>query len=222
MTQPDPTRPDAAQPAAAPADPAQAQAAQTAAPARPERRPARRPVPPPPAGPDARPGMTLLKLTLGAACLLALAYFQWTPGEWPVRLLTWVLLTLLADEFGGWFGYAGLLLGGVGYLSPVEPPAEWLIILPLVGGVLMGTLLLKHSGGLFVLPFAGVLFAGVLIAVGQFGTKLDPQMTLPANPEFQRNAILGMLVALGVSAVRQLTELILRRRRMRAPTATIG
>lgn len=222
MTQPDPTRPDAAQPAAAPADPAQAQAAQTAAPARPERRPARRPVPPPPAGPDARPGMTLLKLTLGAACLLALAYFQWTPGEWPVRLLTWVLLTLLADEFGGWFGYAGLLLGGVGYLSPVEPPAEWLIILPLVGGALMGTLLLKHSGGLFVLPFAGALFAAVLIGVGRFGTVLDPQMTLPGTPEFQRNAILGMLVALGVSAVRQLTELILRRRRMRAPTATIG
>ncbi|MCD0160454.1 hypothetical protein IHN63_03940 [Deinococcus sp. 6YEL10] len=222
MTQPDPTRPDAAQPAAVPADPAQAQAAQTAAPARPERRPERRSAPPLPAGPDARPGVTLLKLTLGAACLLALAYFQWTPGEWPVRLLTWVLLTLLADEFGGWFGYAGLLLGGVGYLSPVEPPAEWLIILPLVGGTLMGTLLLKHSGGLFVLPFAGVLFAAVLIGVGRFGTVLDPQMTLPGNPEFQRNAIMAMLIALSVSAVRQLTELILRRRRMRAPTATIG
>ncbi|MFN4252378.1 MAG: hypothetical protein ACK4GP_15265, partial [Deinococcus sp.] len=185
-------------------------------------RPERRPAPPPPAGPDARPGMTLLKLTLGAACLLALAYFQWTPGEWPVRLLTWVLLTLLADEFGGWFGYAGLLLGGVGYLSPVEPPAEWLIILPLVGGTLMGTLMLKHSGGLFVLPFAGVLFAAVLIGVGRFGTVLDPQMTLPGNPEFQRNAIMAMLIALSVSAVRQLTELILRRRRVTAHAATPG
>ncbi|GAA5439601.1 hypothetical protein ACFQDE_15185 [Deinococcus caeni] len=220
MTQPpDPTPTDAAHPAAAPADPAQAQVTPAAGPARPQPRPAAPTTPPEQA---ARPGMTLLKLTLGAACLLALAYFQWTPGEWPVRLLTWVLLTLLADEFGGWFGYAGLLLGGVGYLSPVEPPAEWLIILPLVGGTLMGTLLLKHSGGLFVLPFAGVLFAAVLIGVGRFGTVLDPQMTLPGTPEFQRNAILGMLVALSVSAVRQLTELILRRRRVAAHAATPG
>ncbi|GGR46763.1 hypothetical protein GCM10008959_04750 [Deinococcus seoulensis] len=172
--------------------------------------------------PPASTAVTLMKLLGGAVCLLALAYFQWTPGEWPVRLLTWVLLTLLADEFGGWFGYAGLVMGGLGYFSPVQPPAEWLVILPLVGGALMGTLLLKHSGGLFVLPFAGVLFAGVLIVVGQFGTKLDPQMTLPANPEFQRTAITAMLIALGISAARQLIGLILRarqRRTRRADTA---
>ena len=194
-------------------DPATAPEAPTPGPRPAGSRPAR-PVP----QDDPPPGtaVTLLKLLGGAVCLLTLAYFQWTPGEWPVRLLTWVLLTLLADEFGGWFGYGGLILGGLGYFSPVEPPAEWLIILPLVGGALMGTLLLKHSGGLFVLPFAGVLFAGVLIAVGQFGTKLDPQMTLPANPEFLRTAITGMLIALGFSAARQLIGLILRARRRRA------
>ncbi|MFC6660204.1 hypothetical protein [Deinococcus multiflagellatus] len=53
-----------------------------------------------------------------------LAYFMWTPGEWTTRLFAWVLLTILADEFGGWYGYAGLAMGALGSLSPVAPPSS--------------------------------------------------------------------------------------------------
>lgn len=155
--------------------------------------------------------LTFLRLFGGLVTLGVLAYFMWTPGEWPVRLMAWVFLVILADEFGGWFGYLGLLMGGLGYLSPTAPPPEWLIILPLVGGALFALLLVKHSGGPFVLPFAGLLFAGTLLAVSRFGPKFDPKLTLPTTDEFLRAAILAMLVGLAVSFVRQFVGMFLRR-----------
>lgn len=154
--------------------------------------------------------LDFLRIFGGIMTVLALAYFMWTPGEWSNLLLVWVLLTLLSDEFGGWFGYIGLVLGGLGYFSPEPPPAQWLVILPLVGGALFATLLIKHSGGPLVLPFAAVLYAGVLLAVGRYGTKIDPQLTLPANATFQRTALLAMGLGLGFSFVRQLTGIIYR------------
>lgn len=156
--------------------------------------------------------LTFLRLLAGWAVLGVLAYVMWTPGEWQNSLLLWVFLVILADEFGGWFGYLGLLLGGLGYFSPSAPPAQWLIILPLVGGALMALLLVKHSGGVLVLPFAGLLFAGTLLAVARFGTKFDPTLTLPANDTFLRAALIAMLAGLGFSLVRQLAGLWLRRR----------
>ncbi|GGM04967.1 hypothetical protein [Deinococcus aerophilus] len=184
---------------------------------------------PPPSGEDAeepyRNGfLTFLRLFGGWALLLGLAYVMWTPGEWPNDLLLWTLLVVLADEFGGWFGYLGVALGGLGYVSPNPPPAEWLIILPLVGGALTALLLVKHSGGPFVLPFAGALYAGTLLAVARFGTKFDPEMKLPSNDTFLRSALLAVAVGLGFSFVRQLIGLYLRRRAARsrsaAPTST--
>lgn len=151
-----------------------------------------------------------LRIFGGLMTLFALAYFMWTPGEWPTMLLVWVLLTLLADEFGGWFGYIGLVLGGLGYFSPDQPAAQWLVILPLVGGALFAVLLIKHSGGPFVLPFAAVLYTGVLLGVARYGLKVDPQLNLPANATFQRTALLAMAVGLGISFVRQLTGIIYR------------
>jgi hypothetical protein len=156
--------------------------------------------------------LNLLRLLGGWAVLGALAYAMWTPGEWQNSLLLWVLLVILADEFGGWFGYLALLLGGLGYFSPSPPPAQWLVILPLVGGALMALLLVKHSGGVLVLPFAGVLFAGTLLAVARFGTKFDPTLKLPADDTFLRSALIAMLAGLGFSLVRQLVGLWLRRR----------
>ncbi|UBV41730.1 hypothetical protein LAJ19_08700 [Deinococcus taeanensis] len=166
--------------------------------------------------PRITPTRAVAHLIGGLLTLAALAYFQWTPGEWPARLLSWVLLTIVADEFDGWYGYIGLVLGGLGYFSPVSPPEQWSVILPLVGGALAGVLLLKHSGGLLVLPFAGLLFAGVLLGIGRFGTKLDPGLTLPGSESFQRTALIAMLIGLGISAVRRVVSLILRARARRA------
>ncbi|OLV18108.1 hypothetical protein [Deinococcus marmoris] len=156
--------------------------------------------------------LTLLRLLGGWAVLGVLAYFMWTPGEWQNSLLLWVALVILADEFGGGFGYLGLLLGGLGYFSPSLPPAQWLIILPLVGGALMALLLVKHSGGVLVLPFAGLIFAGTLLAVARFGSKFDPTLKLPSNDTFLRSALIAMLAGLAFSLVRQLIGLWLRRR----------
>ncbi|MBZ9751433.1 hypothetical protein K7W42_11215 [Deinococcus sp. HMF7604] len=163
-----------------------------------------------PQGPTRSATHALIHLLGGVLVLGLLAYFMWTPGEWTTRLLAWVLLTILADEFGGWYGYAGLVLGGLGYFSPVAPPEQWSVVLPLVGGALGGLLLLKHSGGLLVLPFAGALFAGVLVAAGRFATKIDPELTLPGREDFQRTALLALLLGLGISAVRQIVGLVLR------------
>lgn len=166
--------------------------------------------------------LDLARLLGGWALLAVLAYFMWTPGDWPVRLLAWVLLVILADEFGGWFGYIGVVLGGLAFLSPNAPPAQWSIIVPLVGGALMALLLVKHSGGPLVLPFAGLLFAGTLLGVGRFGPKIDPTLTLPANPEFQRTAILALLVGLGFSFVRQVINILLKRRARRRAARLSG
>ncbi|GAA5514822.1 hypothetical protein Dcar01_03583 [Deinococcus carri] len=164
------------------------------------------------------PWWTLLRLLGGWVLVGLLAYFLWTPGEWPVRLLAWVLLTILADEFGGWFGYIGVLLGGLPFLAPGALPAPWLVIAPLVGGALLALLLVKHSGGAFVLPFAAVIFALPLLALGRYGTKLDPTLTLPGNATFQKIALTAMLAGLAFSFVRQLVGVTWRyqaRRRVR-------
>lgn len=166
--------------------------------------------------------LDLTRLVGGWAVLAVLASFMWTPGDWPVRLLAWVLLVILADEFGGWFGYIGVVLGGLAFLSPTAPPAQWLIIVPLVGGALMALLLVKHSGGPLVLPFAGLLFAGTLLAVGRFGPRIDPTLTLPANPEFQRTALLAMLVGLSFSFVRQIINVLIQRRARRRAARLSG
>ena len=180
----------------------------------------------PPRQRSARAGLwTALRLLVGLALLAALAYFMWTPGDWSTRLFAWVLLTILADECAGWFGYAGLALGALAFFAPSAPPEQWTLIVPLVGGALFALLLLKHSGGPFVLPFAAVIFAGALYATGRFGLKIDPELTLPANATFQRSAVVPMLLGLGFSFVRQLIgnaiRFAARRRAARAAASPV-
>lgn len=167
---------------------------------------------------------TTLRLVGGCLLLAALAYLLWTPGAWSGKLLAWVLLTILADEFGGWFGYIGTLLGGLPLLAPGELAPQWPILLPLVGGALLALLLVKHAGGAFVLPFAGAVFALPLLALARYGTKLDPELTLPANETFWRTAMTGMIVGLALSFMRQLIGVAwrfrARRRAQRTPLTT--
>ncbi|WP_229780674.1 hypothetical protein [Deinococcus malanensis] len=160
--------------------------------------------------------LDFMRVFTGLTLLGILAFLMWAPGQWPVMLFTWVLLVILADELGGWFGYLGLLLGGLAFLAPGGAPPQWPVIVPLVAGPLMGLLLIKHSGGPFVLPFGGLLFAGTLLVTARFGPRIDPQLTLPANVEFQRTAILAMLAGLAFSFVRQVIGIMMRRRAVRA------
>lgn len=160
--------------------------------------------------------LDFMRVFTGLTLLGILAFLMWASGEWSALLFMWVLLVILADELGGWFGYFGLLLGGLAFFSPGGAPAQWPVIVPLVAGPLMGLLLVKHSGGPFVLPFAGLLFAGTLLATARFGPRIDPQLTLPANVEFRRTVILAMMIGLGFSFVRQVIGIIMRRRALRA------
>lgn len=174
------------------------------------------------------PLWTFLRLLGGWAIIGLLAYLMWKPGEWSALLLAWVLLTILADEFGGWFGYIGAFLGGLPFFAPGGAAPQWTVIVPLVGGALLALLLVKHSGGAFVLPFAGVIFALPLLALARYGTKLDPSLTLPANETFLHTALSAMLAGLTFSFVRQLTggawRYVVQRRaaRVAAGTARVG
>ncbi|MGY2892137.1 hypothetical protein [Deinococcus sp. UYEF24] len=156
--------------------------------------------------------LLLLRLLWGFALLGLLAYTLWQPGNWPEKLTLWVLLTLLADEAGGWFGYLGAALGGLPFLSNHAPPEQWWIILPLVGAALIAALIVKHSGGPLVLPFALAVFALPIFLIQKLGPSLDTSLTLPGNPVFQRAALGMAALALAFSFVRQAVGIFLRRR----------
>ncbi|GHG07837.1 hypothetical protein GCM10017783_20540 [Deinococcus piscis] len=134
------------------------------------------------------------------ALLLAALSSGWS---WSSVLFAWVLLTIVADEFGGWFGYIAAFMGVLTLLLGNQPAEVWNVVLPLVGGALLALLVVKHSGGWGVLPFAGAVFALPIIGAAQFGHLLDENLLLVADPDLARSAILAMLVGLGISLVRQ-------------------
>lgn len=177
--------------------------------------------------PDRSGLWTFLRLLGGWATVAALAYLLWMPSKdsgWPTMLFGWVLLTLLADEFAGWFGYIALALGILPLLHAETAPEQWFIILPLIGGALFALLIMKHSGGPFVLPFGALLFAGTIIGAAKFGVKIDPSLKLPASSTFQHMALLPMLVMVSFSFVRQLISKLLRwqaARRARAAAVAV-
>lgn len=154
--------------------------------------------------------LTFLRFFAGLALLAGLAFFLWTPGEWQNKLFAWVLLTILADECAGWFGYAGLGLGLLVLIAPGTPPEQWFVILPLIGAALFALLLLKHSGGPLVLPFAGLIFTGAVLAADRVGQMLDTPIKLLGSPEFQRMSVLPVVIGLGLSFVRQSVSALLR------------
>lgn len=151
------------------------------------------------------------RLVVGWLLITGLTYFFWTPGDWKVQLFLWILITILADEIAGWFGYIGLSLIALIFLNPQPTPNEWFIIAPLIGGALFGLLLIKHSGKVLVLPAAGLLFLGTLFLMQKITPMLDESIKLPMNPEFQRMVILPMLIGLGFSFIRQVTVILWRK-----------
>lgn len=153
-----------------------------------------------------------LRLLGGWATVAALAYFLWIPNKdwgWLTLLFGWVLLTLLADEFAGWFGYFGLALGILPFFWKT-PPEQWYVVFPLLAGALFALLIVKHSGGPFVLPFGAAIYAGAILGVGKLGEKLDPSLTLFNSPIFHRTALMAMAIGVGFSFLRQLISMIWR------------
>mgnify|MGYP007116556971 CR=1 FL=1 len=167
---------------------------------------------------------TFLRLLGGWLTVAALAYLLWMPGEefgWLKMMFNWVLLTLLADEFAGWFGYMGLALGVLPFLY-AGTPEQWFVIFPLIGGALFALLIMKHAGGPFVLPFAGALFAGAILLAQKLGDMLGTPIKLVSNPELERRALLAAAIGLAFSFVRQLVGMLLRwQKRRRAAAVTV-
>lgn len=159
---------------------------------------------------------------LGLACLGALAYVMTLPLDWQTKLVAWIVLTLIADEAGNWFGYSAIVLGilPLGLISlgfwPFLPvasvPEQWWIICPLIAGSLLACLVMKHAGGPFLLPFAAALFALPILAAAKLAPSVDSTIKFPANAEFQKLAFIAVGIGLLISLVRQVVAILLRRR----------
>lgn len=157
------------------------------------------------------PWWLVARLVGGLLCCAGLAFVLWPTAagmSWLSMLFAWILLTLLADEFGGWFGYIGVFMGILPLID--TPPTQWTTIYPLVGSALFAALLVKHSGGIWVLPFSGALFMGTLLAADFLGHKLDPGLTLVHDPSLQWVALVAVAIALGISFIRQMIQFILQ------------
>lgn len=168
-----------------------------------------------PSVPRKRKGLFFLRLFLGLLALGGLTYFLWTPGDWVNKVFVWVLLTILADECAGWFGYIGLVLGALVFLAPGTTPEQWYAAFPLVLGALFALLLVKHSGGPFVLPFAGAVFAGAILSAPKLGEVLGTPIKVLESSDLQRMTLLPMAAALAFSFVRQIVGMIVRWQRRR-------
>ncbi|AZI42099.1 hypothetical protein EHF33_04530 [Deinococcus psychrotolerans] len=159
---------------------------------------------------------------LGLVSLGALAYVMTLPLDWQTKLVAWIVLTLIADEAGNWFGYSAIVLGilPLGAISlafwPFLPvasvPEQWWTIFPLIATALLACLVIKHAGGPFLLPFAAALFALPILAAAKLAPSVDATIKFPANPEFQKLAFIAAGIGLTVSLVRQVVAALLRRR----------
>lgn len=150
---------------------------------------------------------TFLRLLGGWASVAILAYLLGVPSGdfgWVKMIFAWVLLTLIADEFAGWFGYIGLALGALPFLH--TPPEQWFTLFPLLFAALFALLLVKHSGGPLVVPFAALLFIGTIVGAEKLGIKMKIPLALLSNPEFRRAATVPMLAVMSFSFVRQLVS----------------
>jgi hypothetical protein len=154
--------------------------------------------------------LNLLRTVWGGAMLGLLLFALTLPSGWEPKLGAWVLLVLLADAGANWFGYAGVLMGLLPFLSSQAPPEQWWTIFPLIGGSLLAALVVKHAGGLLVLPFSFAAFVLPTLLIRRLGPSLDPSLTLPSNGSFERTALLMAVLGLFFNALVWVVVLIRR------------
>ena len=158
---------------------------------------------------------------LGLALLAGLVVALLTDLPWWQKLGVWVLLTLLLDECGGWFGYLGALAGGAPFLAPllgarvgaVAAPPEWSVVYPLVLSALVALLLVKHAGagGLSGLLLSPLAYAAPIVLARSFGHRLDASVTLPEDPVFLAWAVGPAVLGLGLALLRRVVWVAARR-----------
>ena len=164
-----------------------------------------------------RVGSTLTPWIVGSVLLAGLVVGLLSGLEWPEKIGLWILLVLLLDECGAWFGYTGVAVGllplfvredgsvvGLGTVGSFTPTLEWTVLFPLVGSALIGALLVRHAGGLLALPLSLVAYALPIVLVRLIGPQLDASVTLPASRLFVVWTVWPAIAGTLVSLVRRL------------------
>lgn len=152
---------------------------------------------------------------IGSLALLGMLFVLLGDFPWPWKLGAWVLLTLILDECGGWFGYTGALAGAAPLLAPAlnpllaeravlaGPAPEWFVVFPLVVVGLLGLLLVKHTGGLPALPLALAAFVLPILLARFVAPQLDATVTLPASRTLFDWALWPAVIGVGLAVVRR-------------------
>ncbi|AFZ68794.1 hypothetical protein [Deinococcus peraridilitoris] len=160
---------------------------------------------------------------VGLSSLVLLTVLLFSTLDWPVKLGAWVLLTLILDECGGWFGYTGAVAGALPLVAPLlapllegrlnltAAPPEWSVVFPLVCSGLVALLLVKHAGGLLALPLALGAFVLPILLARMLAPQLDTSLTLPASRTFFSWALWPAVIGVSLAAVR---HFVLPQRRM--------
>ena len=141
---------------------------------------------------------------LGLSALLA-AVMLWTPWPWFTLLFIWLVMVVLLDELaGGWFAYIALIIG---WLGLPNHPEIWWQMAPLFTGGLWAYLLLRHTGGLFLLPVAWAGFYAPFFAMSKLVPELDSSVVYWKDPAFSGpllQYILGLMIATWVFYLSQI------------------
>ena len=174
--------------------------------------------------PESRARLTAWLVGLGL--LAALVALLLSGAPWEVKLGGWVLLTLLLDECGAWFGYTGAATGvlplllteqGRPFFSPdlatfsVTP--EWSVVFPLVAAGLVALMIVKHTGGVVATVLSLAVFVMPILLARVVGPTLDDSVRLPAEETFLTWALGAAITGVAVSLARRALGAVRRRER---------
>ncbi|WP_052351597.1 hypothetical protein [Deinococcus pimensis] len=181
--------------------------------------------------PEGRHSLAAWLVGLGLLAALVLALLS--PLDWPLKLGAWVLLTLLLDESGNWFGYTGVLVGALPLLlgkdgHPVVPALstlalpttpEWSVVFPLVAAGLVALLLVKHTGTLVALILSVAVFVLPILLARRIGPSLDESVKLPGTSDFLTWALGAAIVGVVVALARRVLRNVRTRRERNTASA---